>query len=753
LREAFLQKLLLYSGESKYSLSMASNSSILGEMVGSAKILDTPQPASSSTIFCNMPANILIVEDEKIVARDLQLALEDLGYQVAAIADSGELAIQQATDLRPDLMLMDIRLAGEMDGITAAQTIVERLEIPIVYLTAHSDEQTLARAKTTRPLGYLIKPFAEQELRAVVEIALYKHEMELRLQENAQWLSTVLHSIGDGVLTTDAEGLITFLNPVAEKLTGWSCAKAMGRPSQEVFKLILENNRKILDNPITNALKTGKAVTLPPFTLLVRRDGIEIPIEDSVAPISQHKGTVPIQNDTGKITGAVVIFRDVTQQRQNAKKLHRHAFYDNLTNLPNRLWFRERLTDAVERFKRQPDYLFAVLLLDLDRFKVINDTMGHPAEDQLLAAVADRLVRASRVMDTVTRLGGDEFAILLECLKTEQEAFKVAERILKELSLPIYIDNQEVFTNASIGIVMGSSHYEDIAELIRNADIAMYRAKAQGQGLYEVFDADMRDQILEASRIERDLRRGLQRNQFVVYYQPVVSLATENAIGVEALVRWQHPQRGLMAAGEFMPIAEDTGLSVMIDWWVAREACQQVKNWQDQYPELSSLRLSINLSGLQIIQPVLVERISHILTMTELDPQDLTLELTETTLIEKPEQATTVLKKLDQLGIRLSLDDFGTGYSSLSYLQRFPVKSLKIDRSFVHKMETDSESLEIVRATVSLGKTLGLAVVAEGIETAPQLDLLKQMGCDYGQGYYFAQPCPPLQAIDWLRQH
>jgi diguanylate cyclase (GGDEF)-like protein/PAS domain S-box-containing protein len=753
LREAFLQKLLLYSGESKYSLSMASNSSILGEMVGSAKILDTPQPASSSTIFCNMPANILIVEDEKIVARDLQLALEDLGYQVAAIADSGELAIQQATDLRPDLMLMDIRLAGEMDGITAAQTIVERLEIPIVYLTAHSDEQTLARAKTTRPLGYLIKPFAEQELRAVVEIALYKHEMELRLQENAQWLSTVLHSIGDGVLTTDAEGLITFLNPVAEKLTGWSCAKAMGRPSQEVFKLILENNRKILDNPITNALKTGKAVTLPPFTLLVRRDGIEIPIEDSVAPISQHKGTVPIQNDTGKITGAVVIFRDVTQQRQNAKKLHRHAFYDNLTNLPNRLWFRERLTDAVERFKRQPDYLFAVLLLDLDRFKVINDTMGHPAEDQLLAAVADRLVRASRVMDTVTRLGGDEFAILLECLKTEQEAFKVAERILKELSLPIYIDNQEVFTNASIGIVMGSSHYEDIAELIRNADIAMYRAKAQGQGLYEVFDADMRDQIMEASRIERDLRRGLQRNQFVVYYQPVVSLATENAIGVEALVRWQHPQRGLMAAGEFMPIAEDTGLSVMIDWWVAREACQQVKNWQDQYPELSSLRLSINLSGLQIIQPVLVERISHILTMTELDPQDLTLELTETTLIEKPEQATTVLKKLDQLGIRLSLDDFGTGYSSLSYLQRFPVKSLKIDRSFVHKMETDSESLEIVRATVSLGKTLGLAVVAEGIETAPQLDLLKQMGCDYGQGYYFAQPCPPLQAIDWLRQH
>jgi diguanylate cyclase (GGDEF)-like protein/PAS domain S-box-containing protein len=700
-----------------------------------------------------MAANILIVEDEKIVARDLQLALEDLGYQVAAIADSGQLAIQHATDLQPDLTLMDIRLAGKMDGITAAKTIIDKLAIPVVYLTAHSDETTLSRAKETRPLGYLVKPFEEQELRATIEIALTKHEMELRLKENTQWLSTILHSIGDGVLTTDAEGLITFLNPVAEKLTGWSSAKAIGQPSQKVFKLILENNRKILDDPITEALQTGKVVTLPPFTLLVRKDGIEIPIEDSVAPISQHKGTAPIHSDIGKMTGAVVIFRDVTQQRQNAKKLQRHAFYDNLTNLPNRLWFRERLTDAVERFKRQPDYLFAVLLLDLDRFKIINDTMGHPAGDQLLTAVADRLVRASRVMDTVTRLGGDEFAILLECIKTEQEAVKVAERILKELSFPIYVDNQEVFTNASIGIVMGSSHYEDIVELIRNADIAMYRAKAQGQGLYEVFDADMRDQIVEASRIERDLRRGLQRNQFVVYYQPVVSLATEKAIGVEALVRWQHPQRGLMVAGEFMPIAEDTGLSVMIDWLVAREACQQIKNWQDQYPELSSLRLSLNLSGVQIVQPVLVERISHILTMTKLEPQDLTLELTETTLIEKPEQTTSVLKRLNQLGIRLALDDFGTGYSSLSYLQRFPVKSLKIDRSFVSKMETDSESLEIVRATVSLGQTLGLAVVAEGIETATQLDLLKQMGCDYGQGYYFAQPCPPSQAIDWLRQH
>jgi diguanylate cyclase (GGDEF)-like protein/PAS domain S-box-containing protein len=699
-----------------------------------------------------MSTSILIVEDENIVARDLQYALEDLGYTVPAIAKTGALAIQKASELQPDLILMDIRLLGEMDGVSAAQAILEQLDVPIVYLTAHSDDNTLTRAKLTHPYGYLIKPFEERELRAVIEVALYKHEMEQRLKENAQWLSTVLNSIGDGVLTTDVNGCITLLNPVAEKITGWSCQEALGRPSTDVFKLIHETNRKTVSNPIDEALSTGKTVMIPALTILVRKDGIEVPIEDSVAPISLHKGSVPIQDGKGHITGAVVIFRDVSQQRLSAKKLHRHAFYDDLTNLPNRAWFRERLTDALERSKRKPDYLFAVLLLDLDRFKIINDSLGHLAGDQLLMAVADRLTKASRVVDTVSRLGGDEFAILLECLKTEQEAFTVAQRIHRELSLPFHLEGQEVFTNASIGIVLSSTGYEQIEELIRDADIAMYRAKAQGKGHYQVFDTQMRDQIVASSRLERDLRHALEREQLEVYYQPIVSLTTQKTVSFEALVRWNHPHKGMLTAAAFMPMAEETGLCILMDWWILKEACTQMKQWQQQAPGWSTLCLSVNLSAKQVIQANLIEQISQVLFETGIDPKCLTLEITETTLIEKPELAAKTLKQSTNLGIGLSLDDFGTGYSSLSYLQRFPVKSLKIDRSFVNRIDLDSESLEIVRAIILLGKTLGMAIVAEGIETVAQMHLLQEMDCDYGQGYYFAKPLPKTEVSNWLQR-
>jgi diguanylate cyclase (GGDEF)-like protein/PAS domain S-box-containing protein len=731
------------------------NATFSDSVIGRQSIIQgsrIPNPESRLPLLQLNPmvTNLLIVEDEKIVARDLQSALEDLGYCVPAIANTGTIAIQKASELQPDLILMDIRLLGEMDGISTAQTIREQLDIPVVYLTAHSDESTLARAKLTHPYGYLIKPFEERELRAVVEVALYKHEMERRLKENAQWLSTVLNSIGDGVLTTDAAGKVTMLNPVAEKLTGWSCEEALNKPSTEVFQLIHETNRKIIANPIQESLLTGQIVTLPPLTLLVRKDGIEIPIDDSVAPITLHRGTAPIQDGKGHITGAVVIFRDVTEQRSNAKKLHRHAFYDDLTNLPNRAWFRERVTDAVGRLKRQPDYLFAVLLLDLDRFKVINDSLGHLAGDRLLMAVADRLTKACRVVDTISRLGGDEFAILLECLKTEQEATNVAERINRELSAPFYLEGQEVYTNASIGIVSGSVGYEEIEELIRDADIAMYRAKAQGKGCYQIFDGQMRDRIVAASKLERDLRHAIEREQLEVYYQPIVSLNTQQTIGFEALVRWNHPQKGILPAGDFVPIAEETGLSIAIDWWVLKEACTQMKQWQQEYPERSDLNISVNLSAKQIIQPNIVEHVSEILAQTQLKPQCLTLEITETALIEKPDIATDTLKKLQELGVKLSLDDFGTGYSSLSYLQKFPVNSLKIDRSFINKMDVDSDSLEIVRATILLGKTLGMTVVAEGIETPAQLNLLQEMDGNYGQGYYFAKPLPESESRNWL---
>jgi diguanylate cyclase (GGDEF)-like protein/PAS domain S-box-containing protein len=697
-----------------------------------------------------MPASLLVIEDERIVARDLKLVLESLGYLVPAIADSGEMAIEKADEHRPDLILMDIRLTGEIDGISAAQTILEQFDIPVIYLTAHSDEATLSRAKLTHPLGYIIKPFEERELRAIIEMALYKLKTERLLKENAQWLATVLNSIGDGVITTDTEGRITLLNPVAEKLTGWSCGEALGRDSTEVFEIIHEFNRKIVPSPIAEAIETGQITLLPKQTLLIRKDGIEVPIEDSVAPITQHRGTAAIQNRTGKITGAVVIFRDMTQQRLDASKLHRRAFYDDLTNLPNRAWFRERVTDAIERVKRQPEYLFALLLLDLDRFKVVNDSLGHPAGDQLLSAVASRLLQASRSIDTVARLGGDEFAILLENLHSEEEAFKVAKRIHQDLSAPFNLGGQEVFTNASVGIVLSSIGYGQIEELIRDADIAMYRAKASGRGCYQIFDTTMRDQVMANSYLENELRRAIERQGLTVYYQPIVFLSTQKIKGFEALIRWQHPKRGMIAAADFIPLAEESGLCILIDRWVLQEACRQLKKWQDQYPAISTLTISINLSAKQFLQPNLVEYIAQVLAEARLEAKSLILEITESTLIEKPELAIATLEKLKSLGIGISLDDFGTGYSSLSYIQRFPVDSLKIDRSFINRIDADIGSLEIVRVIALLGLGLGIDVVAEGIENLTQLELLQQLQCEHGQGYLFAKPLSTADAQAWL---
>jgi diguanylate cyclase (GGDEF)-like protein/PAS domain S-box-containing protein len=697
-----------------------------------------------------MSANLLVIEDERIVARDLKLALESLGYCVPAIADSGEMAIEKAEELRPDLILMDIRLAGEIDGITAAQRILEQFDIPVIYLTAHSDEATLARAKFTRPLGYIVKPFAEQELRPIIEMALYKHKMELKLKENAQWLATVLNSIGDGVITTDTLGRVTLLNPVAEKLTGWCCGEAIGQDSTEIFKIIHELSRKTVPSPIKEAIATGQVVTLPKQTLLVRKDGIEVPIEDSVAPISRHQGTAVIQNGPGNITGAVVIFRDLTQQRLDASKLHRRAFYDDLTSLPNRAWFRERVTDAIARVKRQPEYLFAILLLDLDRFKVVNDSLGHLVGDQLLSSVASRLLNASRTTDTVARFGGDEFAILLENLNSEQEAFRIAQRIHQDLSIPFNLGGQEIFTNASVGIVLSSIGYEHLEELIRDADIAMYRAKASGRGCYQIFDTTMRDQVVANSYLENELRRTIERQGLTVHYQPIINLLTQKIKGFEALVRWHHPKRGMIPASDFIPLAEESGLCVLIDRWVLREACCQLKKWQEQYVGMSSLSVSVNLSAKQFLQPNLVEYVAHVLAETGLDPNCLILEITESTLIEKPQVAIDTLKKLKFLGIGLSLDDFGTGYSSLSYIQRFPVDSIKIDRSFVSNIDADNHSLEIVRVIALLGLTLGLDVVAEGIEKPIQLELLQQLQCENGQGYLFAKPLSATEAESWI---
>ncbi|WP_242577933.1 bifunctional diguanylate cyclase/phosphodiesterase [Chroococcus sp. FPU101] len=471
---------------------------------------------------------------------------------------------------------------------------------------------------------------------------------------------------------------------------------------------------------------------LPEDTLLLSKNGAEIPIGDSAAPII---------DDQENVIGAVLVFWDMTEQRKVREQLSYQAFHDALTGLPNRLLFIDRLTQAIERLKRHQDTRFAVLFLDLDRFKLVNDSLGHPIGDQLLIAIAARLEGCLRASDTIARLGGDEFAILLEDIQDVSDACRAAERIIQELNVPFNLDAQQVFTTVSIGIVLGFSHHDQVEDLLRNADIAMYRAKALGKARYEVFDAIMHAQAKALLQLENDLRRAMDNCEFEVYYQPIISLSTNKLIGFEALVRWRHPKRGLISPAEFIPIAEETGLILEIDLWVLQEACYQTQLWQQQFANFNQpLTISVNLSSKHFTRSDLVEQILQVLEETGLNASSLKLEITETVIIDNPESATTILAQLKALGIGLSIDDFGTGYSSLSYLHRFPFDIMKIDRFFINRLDKESESLEIVRTIMMLAQNLSMVVIAEGVETSEQLNKLQELRCEYAQGYFFAPP-------------
>ena len=694
-----------------------------------------------------MKANILIVEDESIVAQDLQFTLEDLGYGVPAIANTGESAIGKVVEYQPDLILMDIRIIGEMDGINTASIILERFDIPVVYLTAHADKDTLARAKLTSPYGYIIKPFVESELHTTIEIALYKYQQEQQLKKNVRWLQTVLNSISDGVIAADRQGDITFLNPAAETLTCLSFQQVLGKKASEVFVLTDAQSRHPLDNPLDRVLKTKDIFQLPADTLLVKEDGEEVYISGSVSPIVNYRDVLEEKEFHEDLAGTVMIFQDVTEKKAAVENLHHRAFYDSLTNIPNRDWFTERLNDAVERVDRNPDCLFAVLFLDLDDFKKINDSLGHPVGDRLLIAVARRLERSLRSCDTVARLGGDEFGIILESLDSVSESCRVARRIQQELAKPFVIDRNTISTNCSIGLVT-SSIKTSIDNFIRNADIAMYRAKEKGKGCYEIFDETMHEEVMTSFRLENELLVAISQNQLVVHYQPIISLLSQEISGFEALVRWNHPTKGLLYPDEFITVAEETGIITKVDLWVLRQVCKQLAVWQQRGTYSPAVTVSVNLSSRHFVRSDFVDRVTEIITDMKIEASRIKLEITETTLIENTIGAKNLFSRLKELGFTLSLDDFGTGYSSLSYLQQFPLDVLKIDRCFVRELHRNSKNATITKALIEIAHQLGLTVIAEGVETEAELSFLSQNYCDNIQGYYFS---PPL-AIQDLEQ-
>jgi len=449
----------------------------------------------------------------------------------------------------------------------------------------------------------------------------------------------------------------------------------------------------------------------------------------------------------------VVELKRATNDLQASEEHFRHAaFHDALTGLPNRALFTDHLRHVVERAKRHGDHNFAVLFLDLDRFKNINDSLGHTVGDLLLVAVAERLKSCLRQADVVARFGGDEFAVLLDGFSGPEDAVRVAEKIQKEISLPLTIDSHEAFTSASIGIALGAAGYERPEEILRDADTAMYRAKEAGKASFEVFDELMYARAVSLLRLENDLRRAIERQEFRVYYQPIVVLKTGEVCGFEALVRWEHPERGLISPAEFIPVAEETGLIVPLGKWVLEEACRQTREWQRQSFAHRELTLIVNLSGKQLARGDLSIQIQEVLERTDFDARSLKLEITETVVMANADLAITILEQLHALGIQLSIDDFGTGYSSLSYLHRFPAQILKIDRSFIGRMGLGDENLEIVRTIIMLARNLGMEVIAEGVETKEQLAQLRALSCGYGQGYLFSVPLDAESAAALLQQ-
>ena len=480
---------------------------------------------------------------------------------------------------------------------------------------------------------------------------------------------------------------------------------------------------------------------------------------------------VPLVNSSGRILGHLVVIDDrpmedgstelsilkifasraaAELERQKAEKqLAYDALYDRLTDLPNRIMLSNHLNRALEKYRRDPNRKFAIFFLDLDRFKYVNDSLGHKSGDLLLVAIAKRLTACLRASDILARLGGDEFAILLEDLQTLGEATKLAERIQQSLKSPFHLGIHEVFTSASIGIAFSEPNLNSSEDLLRNADIAMYKAKTLGTSNYELFDESLHIQVVNRLRLETDFHHSIDRGEFRLHYQPIVSLFDGQVVGFEALTRWQHPQRGYVSPEKFIPLAEETGMIIPLGWWVLQEVCYQLKEWQLQFNN-PNLTIAVNISQKQFSQPCLIDSLMQILQTTGLEADSLRLEITESLLMQDTQTTIKTLNQLKAIGCKLHLDDFGTGYSSLSYLHSLPIDALKIDRSFVKAIDSEGNNSEIVEAIVMMAKSLGLKVIAEGIETKIQLAKLQNLQCLYGQGYLFAKPLDPHALANWL---
>jgi diguanylate cyclase (GGDEF)-like protein/PAS domain S-box-containing protein len=684
---------------------------------------------------------LLLVDDDPTNQDLLSRRLKRAGY-ATEMAGSGYEALDVLARREVDLVLLDSMMPG-LSGIDLLRQLRQRFSparLPIIMVTALGESERVVEALSLGANDYISKPVDFPVALARIKAQLERKRADDALRESEERYALAARGANDGLWDWDLQAGRVYFSPRWKSMLGYEDAE-IGADPEEWLSRVHKDDRAALQAELAahwGATASGECAI---EHRLLHKDG------------SYHwmlsRGVVE-RDARGKATRMAGSQTDITSGKA----------VDPLTGLPNQTLFHEKLAACLERAAQEPDYPFAVLLMDLDRFNVVNDSLGHTAGDELLIHVAQRLRSAVRAapparcgpaQDLIARLGGDEFAILLENVN-EDGAIRIAERIRESIHAAFKLETTEVFTTASIGIVPGNSGYRTPTEVLRDADTAMYKAKGLGRSRFEVFDAQMRTQAVARLELESDLRRAVDNQEFVLYYQPKVSLKTNKIMGVEALIRWRHPVRGILPPDYFIPLAEETGLIVPIGLWVLREACTAMRRWHAEFPTVPPLEVSANVSVRQFRDPDLQSQIAAILAETQLDPASLQLEITESVLIDDLDAVAGLLRRLKTLGVGLKIDDFGTGYASLKCLSSLPFDVLKIDRSFVVNMSGVGGTGDTIRTILLLAEKLGMEVVAEGIERKEQLLELQSLHCDYGQGYYFSPPVEPKALADLIRQ-
>ena len=676
--------------------------------------------------------HLLVVDDEEINRDLLSRRLERKGYLVTTAVD-GQDALDKVDSQHFDMVLLDIMLPT-IDGIEVLEKIRETFaasELPVIMVSAKDDSEGIVEALQLGANDYVTKPVDFPVALARIQTHLNHRQVKLALKESEERYALALAGANDGLWDWDLRSDQMYYSARWKAMLGIKDDEKVLPTPEEWFGRIHPDDLQLVKDKLEEHLAGGGSHHFESEHRILHQDG------SYRWALSRGMAVRDAQGQVYRMAGSQT---DITSRK----------VYDPLTGLANRILFMDRLTHALRRFKRYKGYEFAVLLLDLDRFKIVNDSLAHHVGDQLLIELAKRLNLCVRDGDTVARFGGDEFTILLDDIKDVSDATRVAERIQESLQTPFALEGGEVFTSVSIGIALSATGYETPNDVVRDADTAMNRAKALGKARHEMFDRAMHTQSSKRLQLETDLRRAVEREEFEVYYQAIVDLSDEQIHGFEALVRWRHPERGQVFPDEFVGIAEETGLILRIDKLVLRQACRQTKLWQKEFGNLS---ISVNLSAKQFAFKDILHEIDRVLDDTGLAPDDLKLEITESALMDNTDSAAEIFHELKKRRVKLGLDDFGTGYSSLSYLHRFPLDTLKIDRSFVSRIDTPGEHEAIVRTIVNLAQNLSFQTVAEGIETVDQLHSLQALDCLYGQGYYFSKPMPAGEAEALLREN